>query len=102
MHHRPIFIVDDKARITAQAVCPKHIVNPPIISGKTGAPFSHLPDRWEGGGAIAAAGTRLRDEDGRGSVGRRAEGHGERPGRCVFSARILWEAGYTPTASVWF
>ena len=54
------------------------------------------------GEPAAAAGARLRDEDGRGSVGRRAEGHGEGPGRCVFSTRILWEAGYTPTASVWF
>ena len=40
MHHRPIFIVDDKARITAQAFCPKPLLKPPNISGKTGAPFS--------------------------------------------------------------
>ena len=40
---RSIFIVDDKARITAQAFCPKPLLNPPNISGKTGAPFSHLP-----------------------------------------------------------
>ena len=32
-HLRPVFIVDDKARITAQAVCPKHIVNPLLFLG---------------------------------------------------------------------
>ena len=43
LHLGPIFIADDKARITAQAFCPKPLLKPPNISGKTGAPFSHLP-----------------------------------------------------------
>ena len=50
LHLPPLFIADDMARITAQAFCPKPLVKPPIISGKTGAPFSHLPNRWEGEG----------------------------------------------------
>ena len=71
-------------------------------AGRAEVRHAALRARVRRGEPAAAAGARLRDEDGRGSVGRRAEGHGERPGRCVFSARILWEAGYTPTASVWF